>query len=69
MSAEIHPFSRATYERTPEGLVRVAERGFEGLFRWDGRWVSGELRTADPHFCLWVAGGYGGSPGHRETTR
>lgn len=63
---EIHPFSGASYERTAEGHILVRHRGEEGLFRWDGRWLSGSLRTADPQFCLWVAGGYGGAPGKRS---
>jgi hypothetical protein len=55
--AEIHPYTTAHYSRADDGLVRVVHRGREGLFTWDGKWVSGELRHADLHMCLWVSGG------------
>ena len=52
-----HPFTRAVYETTGEGLVRVdAGAGRVGLFHPDGRWHSGELREADPHLLGWVGG-------------
>ena len=52
-----HPLSGATYERTEEGLVHVTDRdGNEGVFTADGRHVSGELRSADPHVLDWVGG-------------
>jgi hypothetical protein len=51
-----HPFTHALYERD-DGLVKVTTTdGVEGRFRGDGRWVSGELREADPQLCGWVAG-------------
>lgn len=52
-----YPFTRdTTYELTAEGLVRVVRGPKEGLFTWEGVWVSGELRTADPQMCIWVGG-------------
>jgi hypothetical protein len=27
-----------------------------GVFDFEGRWISGELREADPHLCLWLGG-------------
>jgi hypothetical protein len=64
--AEIHPFTGARYERTPDGLIRVSLDGEEGLFQWDGQWVRGEIRHADCHLCLWVAGAYGGKRGEGQ---
>jgi hypothetical protein len=51
-----HPFSGALYTCTPEGTIRVEDRGKTGLFQRDGQWIEGELREADPQFCGWVAG-------------
>ncbi len=52
-----HPFTQALYERADGGLVQVTEAdGRVGLFRGDGRWVSGEVREADPQLCGWIAG-------------
>lgn len=50
-----HPFTRALYE-PEDGMVRVTLGGRSGLFTADGRWVSGELREADPQLCGWTAG-------------
>ncbi|HTO09710.1 MAG TPA: aromatic ring-hydroxylating dioxygenase subunit alpha [Myxococcota bacterium] len=64
-----HPFTRALYETTGEGLVRVDDgAGHVGLFHPDGRWHSGVLREADPHLLGWVGGpllGGGVSPAAR----
>jgi hypothetical protein len=51
-----HPFGGALYVCTPDGKVRVDDGDKQGLFHPDGRWIEGELREADPHFCGWVAG-------------
>ena len=51
-----HPFTRALYELQSDGTVRVVDGDKEGLFKRDGRWISGELREADPQFCGWIAG-------------
>ena len=56
MSGVRHPFSGALYERDPDGTVRVALGERTGRFTSDGRWLSGELREADPHLCGWVGG-------------
>lgn len=53
----VHPFTGLLYEPIDEQTVKVsAQDGREGLFRRDGRWLSGELFEADPHLCGWVAG-------------
>jgi hypothetical protein len=53
--SSLHPFTRALYERTPDGNVLVTDGAQQGLFRPDGRWISGALREADPQLCVWVA--------------
>ena len=52
-----HGFSRALYELTDDGLVRVTmPDGRTGLFDKRGQWQSGKLYDADPEMCLWVGG-------------
>jgi len=49
MAALKHPLSG-------DGMVEVDNNGVKGIFRYDGRWLSGDLRHADPHMVLWLAG-------------
>ncbi len=49
-----HPFSGALYEVNADGHVVVREGNVEGVFDSSGRWVSGELRQADPQLCVWI---------------
>ena len=56
MAALKHPLSGATYRVCGEGVVEVDNNGVKGIFRGDGRWVSGDLKHADPHMLLWLAG-------------
>ena len=51
-----HPLSGATYELEDEGTIVVEKDGESGRFGLDGRWISGEIRSADPHLCQWVGG-------------
>jgi hypothetical protein len=51
-----HPLSGALYDLTPNGLIEVTLHGRRGLFTEHGVWVEGEIRQADPHLCLWIAG-------------
>jgi hypothetical protein len=54
-----HPFTRYLYERDNDldGVIRVSDdRGAWGRFRWDGSYLEGELREADPQLCNWIAG-------------
>jgi hypothetical protein len=50
-----HPFTHALYVRQPDGNVLVTDGAKQGLFRPDGRWISGDLREADPQLCVWVS--------------
>ena len=56
MRTRAHPLSRAIYDVREDGLVQVDQHGTTGVFDHDGRWVSGELRHADPQLCGWLAG-------------
>ena len=56
MAALKHPLSGATYRVCGDGMVEVDNNGVKGIFRHDGRWLSGDLRQADPHMVLWLAG-------------
>jgi hypothetical protein len=51
-----HPFTRALYELDADGAIRVTLDGSSGRFTSEGRWISGELREADPQLCGWVGG-------------
>ena len=50
-----HPFSGAIYALLADGTVQVSGEQGKGIFRPDGRWVSGELREADPQMCVWIS--------------
>ena len=50
-----HPFSHALYELQPDGNIAVTSSDRAGLFRPNGRWISGALREADPQLCVWIA--------------
>jgi len=52
----VHPFSRALYEQTGDGNVRVTSGDRSGVFTVRGVWIEGELYEADPQFCGWVGG-------------
>jgi hypothetical protein len=56
MPALRHPLSGAIYTLRDDGLVDVENNGLRGTFRFDGRHQAGELRQADPHLLLWLAG-------------
>ncbi len=51
-----HPYSGATYTLREDGNVDVENNGITGLFAPNGRYISGDIRQADPHFILWLAG-------------
>ena len=56
MPALKHPLSGAIYTAQDDGLVEVDSNGLKGPFHCDGRHHSGELRHADPHMLMWLAG-------------
>jgi hypothetical protein len=52
-----HPLSGALYDVQDDGRVRVeSTTGQVGIFDVHGVWQSGDLKQADPHLCLWIAG-------------
>jgi hypothetical protein len=51
-----HPLSGAIYTLRDDGLVDVENNGLKGVFSFDGRFKGGDLRQADPHLLLWIAG-------------
>jgi len=56
MPALRHPLSGAVYTLRDDGLVDVENNGLRGTFSYDGRYCSGDLKLADPHMLLWLAG-------------
>jgi len=51
-----HPISGAIYSREPDGRVKVELNGSIGYFTAEGRYLEGEIKQADPHMSLWLAG-------------
>lgn len=51
-----HPLSGAVYDLMPEGTIEVSKNGKRGVFTEHGVWIEGDIRQADPHLCLWIAG-------------
>ncbi len=50
-----HPLSGATYDLVESGDIEVCKDDRRGRFTKYGVWLSGEIRHADPHVCLWVS--------------
>ena len=63
-----HALSGALYEVGTDGNVYVEQDGRRGVFTPSGRYLSGDVYTADPQMCLWLAGpqvpGWGEHEGH-----
>ena len=51
-----HPLSGAVYTLRDDGLVDVDNNGLRGTFDHQGRYREGDLKVADPHLLLWLAG-------------
>jgi hypothetical protein len=51
-----HALSGALYEVGPDGTVSVEKDGRRGVFTARGVYLSGDLYSADPQLCLWLAG-------------
>ena len=51
-----HPSSGAVYTLREDGNVDVENNGVCGTFTSGGRYLSGDIKQADPHFILWLAG-------------
>jgi hypothetical protein len=51
-----HPLSGAIYELDGDAIL-VSHDEARGRFTTDGRWLEGEIRTADPALCRWIGSG------------
>ena len=51
-----HPLSGATYDLTDAGTIIVTKNDLSGEFTSQGVWIAGDLKQADPHLCVWIAG-------------
>lgn len=52
-----HPLNGWVYEDAGGGVVRVTTpKGRAGKFTANAEWIEGDLKDANPHLCLWVAG-------------
>ncbi|MFJ8111597.1 transposase [Streptomyces sp. NPDC096132] len=62
----IHPLTGQVYRLTEDGLVEVTDpgTGARGIFDFQARWQSGELRHADLQMAGWV-----GRLARRRTTQ
>ena len=50
-----HPFTALTYELAGENRVRVKDGNTSDLFDRDGVWIEGDVKSADPCFCRFIA--------------
>jgi hypothetical protein len=50
-----HPFTAMTYELAGENRVRVTHGNQSGFFDRSGTWLEGDLKSADPCFCRFIA--------------
>ena len=51
-----HPLTGGVYDLQENGLIKVSEKGKQGLFHPDGRYESGTLKHADMHLLGWLGG-------------
>ena len=51
-----HALSGALYDVGADGNVHVEKDGRRGVFTSRGQYISGDLYSADPQLCLWLAG-------------
>lgn len=52
-----HPLNGWLYEDQGDETVKVTTpKGVTGRFTVNAEWLEGELKDANPHLCLWVAG-------------
>lgn len=51
-----HPRSGALYTVVANGNVQVENNGATGLFTNRGIYITGDIKQADPHLILWMAG-------------
>jgi hypothetical protein len=56
MNGLVHPFTKALYEQTGDGRIRVTLGDRSGVFERSGKWVEGGLRECDAQLCNWVGG-------------
>ena len=54
MHAIRHPLSGAVYDLEADGTITVSLDGQQGSFTTDGVYLSGMVREADPHLCVWI---------------
>ena len=52
-----HPLSDAIYELDDGDVILVSKDGATGRFTPDGRWLGGDIRSADPELCRWIGSG------------
>ena len=51
-----HALSGALYDVGTDGNVYVEKNDRRGVFTPYGQYISGDLYSADPQLCLWLAG-------------
>jgi hypothetical protein len=51
-----HALSGALYTVIDHDRVAVENNGLRGIFAADGRHLEGDLKHADPHMLVWLAG-------------
>ncbi len=50
-----HPLTHEIYEVSEDGLnVVIKGDAGTGEFTFGGEWISGDVKNADPHLCVWL---------------
>lgn len=50
-----HPYSAMTYELAGNNRVCVRDGNRSGIFDRSGSWIEGDIKSADPCLCRWIA--------------
>ena len=62
----VHPISKHVFRRLEENRVEVSlPNGKSGIFDMRANHIEGEVQSADPHMCNWIAGKI--APGEEDT--
>jgi phenylpropionate dioxygenase-like ring-hydroxylating dioxygenase large terminal subunit len=62
----VHPISKHVFRRIEENRVEVTlPNGKTGIFDMRANHIEGEVQSADPHMCNWIAGKI--APGEEDT--
>jgi len=53
-----HPYTAMSYELVDRNRIQITDGNRTGLFDADGTWLEGDIKSADPCFCRFLASGW-----------